>query len=178
MLTRDQLRTGAERAYERGRFCAAARVGWYLVPIATLCALQTGACLGCAGSGALLLGMALYLRWRDRRGMSAVSAGLAAGAVPLVVGLLLRRLAPACADAPLVSLCTAVCLAVGVPSGLWLGVRAARARLGTADALTATGVATLASSLGCVGLGVAGVVGAALGLALGGALTLVPARQA
>jgi hypothetical protein len=147
------------------------------MPMSALCALQTGACLGCAGCGALLLGITLYLRWRDRSGYGAVSVGLIAGTLPLVFGLLLRRFFPACAGAPLVSLCTAVCLVVGLPSGLWLGVRAARARVGTADALTATAVATLAASLGCVGLGVAGVVGAGLGLALGGALTLMPARQ-
>jgi hypothetical protein len=104
-----------------------------------------------------------------------VSAGLVAGSLPLVVGLALGRLSPACANAPLWSLCTAICLAVGLPSGLWLGIRAARRNFGLTGVLTATSVAALAASLGCAELGVAGIVGAGVGLALGAAATVLPA---
>jgi hypothetical protein len=175
MVTRDQLKAGGLRAYEQGRVRTALRVAWFLVPVSLLCALETGAGETCACVGTLLLGAALYLRWRDRRGVNAVSAGLVAGSLPLVVGLALARLSPTCANAPLWSLCTAICLTVGVPSGIWLGVRAARGSFGMAGALTATGIAALAASLGCAELGVAGIVGAAAGLALGAAATVLPA---
>jgi hypothetical protein len=178
MVTRDQLKEGARRAYERGRFRAAVRVAWFLVPVTLLCAFATGAGEKCVCLGALLLGAALYLRWRDRQGVNAVSAGLMAGSLPLVVGLVLNRVSPACANAPLWSLCTAICLMVGVPAGMWLGGRAARGNFGVTGALAATGVAALAASLGCVELGIAGIAGAAAGLVLGAAVTVLPARLA
>src|SRR6187551_2602454 len=81
MVTRDQLRERALRAYERGRLRTAVRVAWFLVPLTLLCALETGAGEKCVCSGALLLGAALYLRWRDRQGANAVSTGLLAGSL-------------------------------------------------------------------------------------------------
>jgi hypothetical protein len=178
MVTRDQLRKRGLRAYEQGRLRTAAGIAWLLVPLTLSCAVATGAGEKCVCLGALLLGAALYLRWRDRRGVNAVSAGLIAGSLPLVAGLALGRLSPACANAPLWSSCTAICLTVGVPSGLWLGVRAARGKFGVTGSLMATGVATLAASLGCVELGIAGIGGVAVGLALGATVTALPARMA
>src|SRR6478609_8999142 len=118
MLTRDQLKQGGLRAYERGRLRAAARVAWVLVPVALVCALGTGAGEACACLAVLLFSVALYLRWRDRLGVDAVSAGLFAGSLPLVVGLLLGRLGPAYENAPFWSVCTALCVAVGLPPGI------------------------------------------------------------
>jgi len=176
MVTREQLKAGGLRAYERGRLRTALRVTWLLVPVSLLCALETGAGETCACVGTLLLGAALYLRWRDRQGANAVSAGLIAGSLPLVVGLALGRLSPAYASAPLWSSLTAICLSVGLPSGIWLGARGARGQFGVAGASTATAIAMLAASLGCAGVGLAGIAGAAAGLVLGAVATVMPAR--
>ncbi len=176
MLTRDQLKDGALRAYERGRLRTASRVGWLLVPVALVCALETGAGEACACLGALLFSVALYLRWRDRKGVNAVSAGLFAGSLPLVLGLVLGRLGVVCEKAPLWSVCAALCLAVGIPSGVWLGARATRGRFGATGTLTALGIAVLSASMGCAGLGLFATVGTALGLALGATVTLLPQK--
>jgi hypothetical protein len=178
MVTRDQLRASGLRAYERGRLRTAIRVAWLLVPVTLLCALATEAGEQCLCLGALLLGAALYLRWRDRQGVNAVSAGLIAGSLPLVAGLALAHLSPASTNAPLWSTYTAICLVVGIPSGMWLGIWASRGKFGVIGALTATGVAALAASLGCVELGIAGIAGAVVGLAIGAATTTLPVRRA
>jgi hypothetical protein len=167
MVNRDELKRGGLRAYEVGRLRTAARAAWVLVPVVLVCALATGAGETCACIGVLLLGASIFLRWRDRRGADSVRDGLVAGLLPLVAGLIVARLAPDCADASLMSWCTAVCLGVGIPSGAWLGSRLARDTATSATWLAAGGVAVLAASLGCAGLGLAGLVGAAAGLALG-----------
>jgi hypothetical protein len=149
-----------------------------LVPTVLICALETGAGETCACIGVLLLGASVFLRWRDRRGADSVRDGLIAGLLPLVAGLVVARLAPGCAGAPLVSWCTAVCLGFGIPSGGWLGSRLARGAATSATWLAAGGVAILAASLGCAGLGLAGLVGAAAGLAVGAVSARALARIA
>lgn len=176
MVKREQLRSRGLRAYEFGRLRTAARAAWWLVPAAIVCAFETGAGEMCGCLGTLLLSAAIYLRWRNRQGAESVRIGLLAGALPLIVGLGVGRLAPGCAGATLFSLCTAVSVGVGLPSGVWLGVRAAGGTAGASGWLLAAGISILAASLGCVGLGVAGILGAALGLLLGAASATAVAR--
>lgn len=167
MASREQLKRGGLRAYETGRLRAAARATWLLVPAALACALETGAGETCICIGALLLSASIFLRWRDRQGVIAVRDGLLAGLWPLVAGLVVARVAPSCNDAPIASVCALICLAIGLPSGAWLGERLARGTAKTSTWLAASGIAVLAASLGCAGLGAAGMAGAALGLVLG-----------
>ena len=174
MVNREQLTAGGLRAYELGRLRTAARAVVYLVPIALLCAFETGARETCTCLGVLLLGAAVFLRWRSRAGVENVTTGLIAGSVPLFVGLVVARVAPACASAPPFSLCTAVCPAVGVAAGVWLGLQTTRRRTGILSWAIAPGIATIAASLGCIGLGLPAVVGVGGGLVVGsgmGALT-------
>jgi hypothetical protein len=169
MVSRDQLRRSGLRAYEAGRLRMAARAAWLLVPVVLFCALETGAAETCACVGVLLLAASVFLRWRDRRGADSVRHGLVAGALPLFVGLVVARVVPNCADAPVFSVCTAVCLGIGLPSGVWLGRGLARKAAPASAWFGAAGIAALAASLGCVGLGLAGLTGAILGLVLGAA---------
>ena len=173
MVSREQLKQDGLRAYEFGRVRAAVRAAWFLVPAAVLCALETGAGEACACIGVLLLGAAVFLRWRSRQGGDSVRYGLVAGTVPLIAGLVVARIAPAFAGAPLVSASAAVCLGVGVPSGAWLGFQLARGASAPSTWLAAGAVAALAASLGCVGLGVAGIAGAVAGLVVGAAAAAV-----
>lgn len=175
METTDVLRRRGLRAYEVGRWRWAARVAWVVVPLAALSAWASGAVEACWCIGAVLAACALGLRWANRRGAESATVGLLAGALPLVGGLVLGRVWPGCAGAPLVSWCTAVCLGFGLPAGVWLGRRAVRGGLGVGGTVLAAGVAALAGSLGCVALGAAGVVGTALGLGLGSVLVRVRA---
>ena len=176
MVSREHLRQSGLRAYELGRLRSAARASWFLVPVALLCALETGAAETCACVGTLLLAASVFFRWRSRRGTESVRDGLIAGSLPLAAGLVVARIAPNCAGAPLVSACTAVCLAIGLPAGIWLGTRAARGVATVPHVLAAAGIAALAGSLGCVGLGVAGIAGTALGLFIGSASGALAAR--
>ena len=177
MANREQLKRGGLRAYEAGRLRMASRAAWVLAPTVLVCALGTGRAETCACVGALLLASSVALRWWDRRGVDAVRYGLLAGGLPLVVGLAVARTMPGCADAPLISWCTAACLGFGLPSGMWLGHRLAVRDAPASVWLAATGIATLAASLGCVGLGVAGLVGAVFGLVAGTASTQLVARS-
>jgi hypothetical protein len=172
MVNREHLKRGALRAYELGRLKAAMRAAWLLAPAAALCAIETGARETCACIGTLLVGAAVFLRWRNRQGVNVVRHGLLAGALPLIAGLIALRVAPGCAAAPLVSACTALCFGVGVPSGTWLGLRLVRSAATVSTWLTAISMAILASSLGCIGLGVAGVSAAGSGLVLGVSLVI------
>lgn len=178
MVNREQLRHGGLRAYETGRLQVAARAAWVLVPTVLVCALATDAGETCACVGVLLLAASVFLRWRDRRGVDSVRYGLLAGALPLFVGLVAARVLPNCADAPLLSACTAACLGIGLPSGIWLGRRLAQRTAPASAWLAASGIAILAASLGCVGLGLAGLSGTIVGLLVGTASARALERSA
>src|SRR5262245_32759975 len=97
MVSREQLKRGGLRAYEAGRLRIAARASWVLVPTMLFCAFATDAGETCVCLGTLLLGASVFLRWRNRRGSDAVRDGLIAGALPLVAGVVVARVAPSCA---------------------------------------------------------------------------------
>lgn len=178
MVSREQLVTGGLRAYEIGRLRVAARAALYLVPLAAACALETGERETCGCLGVVLVALAVFLRWRDRRGVESVADGLVVGTIPLFTGLIMARVAPGCANAPLLSPCTVVCLAVGLVAGVWASMRTARERGRLSRSATAIGVAFLAGSLGCVGLGGPGVVGVGVGLLVGWVAVTLSARRA
>jgi hypothetical protein len=178
MVNREQLKREGLRAYETGRFRMASRAAWVLVPTVLVCALGTGQGEACACLGVVLLAASVLLRWRDRRGVDSVRYGLLAGALPLLIGVVVTYVAPDCANAPLLSMCTAACLCLGLPSGIWLGRRLARREASKSTWIAATGIATLAASLGCVGLGAAGLTGTIIGLVLGTASSPAAARSA
>ncbi len=167
MVNRERLKQTAQRAYEYGRLRVAARAAWVLVPATVVCAFATGAKETCACVGALLLGAAVFLRWRDRMGVDSVRYGLFAGALPLIAGLIATRVAPFCAEASLLSACALVCLGIGVPCGVWLGLRLVRSAANLSTWFATFGVAVLAANLGCLGLGIGGIVGVSSGLLLG-----------
>jgi hypothetical protein len=123
----------------------------------------------------LLLALAVWLRWRNRRGFEAVTTGLLAGSVPLVTGLALDRLDLQCGLAGGSTFCTGLAVLLGGAAGVFIARREGKGRRQLWSALTAAGVATLAAGLGCVRLGVLGlasiVAGIALGVVVGAATT-------
>ena len=179
MDRREVLRRGGLRAYELGRLRSAMRAAWLLVPVAVLCTLETrvvddAASEPCLCIGVLLLGVSVFFRWRSRQGAESVRDGLLAGALPLLAGLLLGRLAPpGSIDTQLFSLSTAACVLLGIPSGVWLGQRSARRQVRLTSGLTAALVSVLAASLGCIALGTSALVGVIVGLLLGATLACI-----
>lgn len=178
MVNREELKRDGLRAYEGGRLRMASRAAWVLAPTVLVCALGTGRSEACACVGVVLLAASVFLRWRDRRGVDSVRYGLLAGALPLLIGVVVTCVAPDCANAPLFSMCTATCLGLGLPSGIWLGRRLARREASGSTWIAAVGIAALAASLGCVGLGFAGITGTIIGLLLGTASSQALARSA
>jgi len=176
MVNREELKKEAMRAYEVGRLHNAARAAWVLVPATIVCAVGTGAGDRCACIGVLLLTVAIFLRWRDRRGTENVRNGVLAGSLPMIAGLVVGRLSPGCVGAPLFSACTGVCLTFGILSGFWLGLRTPRGAANLPTGLVAAGISILAASLGCAGLGIAGVAGVAVGLLFGTASGMAAVR--
>jgi len=65
----------------------ALRVAIVLLPVIALCLLEPVGREGCACCAVLLLGAAVWLRFRNRLGVESVTTGLLAGAVPLRVHL-------------------------------------------------------------------------------------------
>lgn len=167
MVNLEVLTSRSLRHYELGRLRMAARVAIVLAPIVALCLLEPIGREACVCCAALLLAASVWLRFRNRAGVESVSIGLLAGGIPLVAMLVLTRLDPGCATAGLVSYCTGFSLLVGAAAGAVVALRERGNESSSGHWLLAVSVALLTASLGCVRLGVASVVGVALGLVVG-----------
>jgi len=167
MVNLETLTAQSLRHYERGRLRMAARVALVLAPIVAVCLLEpTGreACVCCA---ALLSSASVWLRFRNRAGVESVSTGLLAGGIPLAALLALTQLDPRCATAGLFSYCTGFSLLVGAAAGAVVALRERERAPVSGHWLLAVGVALLTASLGCVRLGIASMVGVAVGVLVG-----------
>lgn len=167
MVSREQLRLQGLRAYELGRLRAATRVGLVVIPAAAICLISGGEREACACIATLLLGVCIWLRWRDRRGFEVVTLGLQAGAVPLVVGLTLDRFGIECSVEGGSVFCLLFAVLAGGASGAYISSTEAQSSARLGSVLTAGGIAALAGALGCVRLGIVGTTSVLVGMALG-----------
>src|SRR5262245_41662279 len=161
-----QLYATARRSYERGRALAAMRVIVIIVPLAALCARETGEGWRCAVVAAALLSVSIVARWRLPRGFRAVEAGLVTGAIPMLVALILCRFASAWPPGAALGVCTAAGFVSGLLAGSATRVSTANDRLWHAP-VTAAVVAGLTAALGCVGIGIGTAIGGTAAVALG-----------
>jgi hypothetical protein len=178
MVSREQLRAQGLRAYETGRLRVASRIALPLVPAAAICLVESRGRGTCACLAFMLLGLAIWLRWRNRRGFEAVTTGLLAGAVPLMAGLALDRFDLQCGLAGGSTFCSAFAVLLGGAAGVVIAVRERKGRWQLWSAVTAAGIAALAASLGCVRLGVVGLASVVAGIALGLTVAAATARRA
>jgi hypothetical protein len=167
MVNLEALTARSLRHYELGRLRMAARIALVLAPIIGLCLVEPVGREACACCAALLVGVAVWLRHRSRAGLESVTTGVLAGSVPLAAALFLTRLDPGCANAPLLSYCTGFSLLVGGAAGAVVALRERGAVQISSHWLTAVGVALLTASLGCLRLGLASVIGVAVGMVFG-----------
>ena len=167
MMSPEELTARGLRAYEIGRTLAALRVAFIVVPIAAVCLIERTGREACACLAVLLLGTAVWLRWRNRHGTEAVRTGLFAGSFPLVAGVVLERLDLRCGLAGAESFCTTFAVLLGTGAGMLISVTESRLGARASSVLTAGAVAGLAASLGCVRLGVVGVASMLVGVTLG-----------
>lgn len=169
MVNFEQLTVRGLRAYEVGRFRTASRVALVLVPGALVCLLEARTRESCACLAVLLLGLAVWLRWRDRTGFEAVTTGLLAGSIPLVAGLVLSRLGLRCGSIETALPCAGSSVLVGAAAGVVIAVREVRQQGRFVGVAAAAAVSVLAASLGCLRLGLASVLSVGLGTAVGAA---------
>ncbi|HEX2734881.1 MAG TPA: hypothetical protein VHM70_24920 [Polyangiaceae bacterium] len=177
MVTREQLIKRGLWAYETGQLRAAARVAFIVLPMTALCLIETRDRALCSLiAGTLLIG-SIGLRWLNRDGRVAASAGLRAGLIPLGAGLILDHFGTKCALGIDPVFCTLCASAAGAWAGLYLRATLAKHSNGTRAQrimllLAMSSVGALAAALGCVRLGLVGL-GATLA-----SLILVPAVSA
>ena len=171
MVNLEHLRLRGLRAYELGRLRSASRVAFLLVPLTALCLVEKRGREACACVALLLLGFAIWLRWRHRIGSENVTTGLFAGSLPLIAGLMLDEAGLSCSLGEGSVFCNAFAVLVGAAGGVLIGLHEHVWRARLYNWLTAGGIAVLAASLGCIRLGAIGVAGVAAGMALGSLAT-------
>lgn len=163
MVDQEQLRKRAMRAYEFGRLRMSSRVLLFLLPLGVACTLLSETPKVCAYLALLIGGLAVTLRWLDRRGAQAVDLGLKAGMLPLAVCI---ALGPSFSPA----LCIAVCSVTGVLGGAWMGYQLGRERVGTLVWFSSVSVALAVAALGAVDLGTSVLVGLSVSYVASGAV--------
>jgi hypothetical protein len=174
----DVLEAQARSAYERGRWRIGAQAAWPALVMASICVALGGRPLATLMLGLVLAVVIAIATHRGREAARAVIPGLLTGALPLMVGLIACRVPHACAAGFCVAWCAPLCLTAGALAGLFLGVRAKRAPVERRPSLlVATSIAVLAGSLGCLVVGLGGVVGMLLGLSVGATAGLIPRRS-
>jgi hypothetical protein len=171
------LRARARRAYEVGRLRAAVRRAALLLPVVAVvllcCAEPTGSL---PGSGGLIV-LVTFCLWRGQEYGRGVRPGIIAGFVPLLLPLLAQAGGHPCVPGRCLVF-PVVCVAGGVIGGVALGLLAPRPAEGRRiPFVTASLIAGLAGSVGCVIYGLIGLAGMTLGLVLG-ATPILTVRRA
>jgi hypothetical protein len=163
-MERNELLARARHAYERGRVRLALRTLLLTVPMG---ALSVGCCQSLVvsvGLGGLLVVASALLVWRGGVGGRAVTSGLLAGVAPVVLPLAMRA---GCSISGVgLRYCLSACALGGVIAGAVIWVAAMREKETRKEFVLVAGtVATVAGALGCVVLGVSGVVAMTVALA-------------
>jgi hypothetical protein len=171
----DALQARARAAYERDRWRLGIAAAWPALVMAGICVTLGGRPLATLAIGAVLALLIAKATQHGRGAARAVIPGLIGGALPLVAGLVACRVPHVCAPGLCVSWCAPLCLAAGALAGVVLAVRSKRASADQRPSLlVASSIAVLAGSLGCLVVGLGGIVGMFLGLAVGTTVGLVP----
>jgi hypothetical protein len=168
MVNLEDLTTRGLRAYERGRIRMALRALLVLVPLSALCLLESRGRASCSCAATALIAIAVVMRWRDRRGVEAITTGMLGGLLPLGAGLMFERFGLDCEP----TICAALALVVGGTAGMIVGLRSR----GAALPLAAATIAALATSLGCIRLGPLGLGAPIAGIAIGLTMTISALR--
>jgi hypothetical protein len=158
------LRARAKHAYELGRLRVAARAAAAVIPMVALSLVACDRPALTFAAGATLLALAVAFRWRGETWGRAVTPGLLAGSVPLLLPLLLRSSGHCCVGGEVCwSACMIGCIGGGILAGAAIGIASAVEKEHRWAFLSAaTLLAGFAGMLGCAVVGVAGMAGMAL----------------
>jgi hypothetical protein len=169
MVDLEKLRRHGLRAYEAARLRAAVRIALYLLPVFAVCWLLSPDRETCSCLAILLLGAAVWLRWRNRQRWEDATTGLQAGAIPLGAGVLLALFRPVCGGPT----CVVMSAVSGLAAGIWIAMHQQRTTSPASSWIAASAIAALAGAIGCLALGVFGVAGVVAGVLVGGGLGAV-----
>jgi hypothetical protein len=158
MVNLDELERRARRTAERGRARMAARVGLVVLPLAGLSLLGGAALTTCCGMAALLFLMTAALRFWHREGVMAVEMGLAMGSVPLLATVALQGCGVACFSCAQLTAAEWACITAGVVGGMGLAARATHAGHSPRLWGLALLVAASTAAMGCLPLGLGGLL--------------------
>jgi hypothetical protein len=175
MVDVNQLTAQARRASEWGRARMAVRVGVVVAALALISFACGTAPSVCAGGGLALLAAAVGLRFWHQAGVEAVRIGIPLGTIPLAAGILLKRMGVQCGSLGAFSGGDLVCMLAGAIAGAGVTAWAARGQM---DRLrrwpSAVLVASLTAMLGCVGLGLGGMLATLATLVMSSAVAWIP----
>jgi hypothetical protein len=169
------VRARAKAAYERGRLRDGVVAASFAVPFSLVVGVVEGHVVSCFVVGLALATLVTLLHWSGRDLARGIVPGLVAGAVPLVFANVSMS-AHLCIGGSCASACIAACAAGGIVAGSFSAWFARRSSLPRAAWVSAGSVALLVGALGCMCVGVFGVLGLVGGLLVGSApLVLRPA---
>jgi hypothetical protein len=175
MIELEKLAEQARCASEWGRTRMAMRVG-VVVAALTLVSLASGTTPSiCAVGGLVLLATAVVLRWWNQIGVEAVRIGLLLGGIPLAAGIVLQLMGVECRSTGDFSQADLVCVLAGAIAGSGVTAWTARTQIGRVRRWPAAVlVASLTATLGCLGLGAAGILATLLTLVIVSAIAWIP----
>jgi hypothetical protein len=180
MVDLEQLARRARAASEWGRARMAARVAVPIAPLALVPATTGADGTGCLVLAVVLFAAAAFLRWRDRLGVEVVRDGLLLGAVPVVAMFALHGGGYQCCAPGEITRADVACVLAGVVAGVGVTLSASRTRLGAGRGrrwLLTLVVAALTTSLGCLGLGMGGLVATLATVAVCSTVAWLPVLQ-
>ncbi len=178
-VSEDLLIHRARRAYERGRLEVGLRTAAWVAPMVAVSLVTCGHPGATLLTGVALVTLVTTLVARGGEGSRGVRRGLLAGIVPLLLPVVVHVMGHPCHGNGPCLLFPTTCIGGGVLAGLGLCLLT-RGRLPRGLGALAPSFATafLAGSLGCVLMGLGGVVGMIAGMAVGATpLLWVPRPQ-
>lgn len=174
----EELEQRAHAAYERGRWRRASLDAWPVLVLVGLAFAFGSRPWSVAMLAAVLLATVVVMGHHGRAWKRAIVPGLVAGSLPMVVGLSACHIPHACGGPACTAWCMPMVGAAALLGGLLVGRRAVRAQPSgyVAELLPAALLASLTGAMGCIAIGVGGMLGLAAGIAVGTIPALVAAR--
>ena len=176
MVDLQALETEAFAAAQWGRARMAARAAFVILPVAFASWAISGH-VAAVLLGTVLLAVGMGLRFWHRKGVEAVRLGLVMGLVPFATTVLLQVCGVECTPLSGFSEGEIACVLSGAAAGAGVTLRAAGDAATGRTWLLATGVASLTGALGCVPLGVGGLVVTIIALIVSAAVVAIPMRS-
>jgi hypothetical protein len=161
------LRERAKRAYEVGRLRHAAAWSIPTLLLGAMVALMVHEVSFPLVLASLLYLASMFLLWRGRAAGRAVLPGIVYGLLPLSAGIIAKLHGHVCMGNACYGVCLPLCIGGGVLAGLFIARVAARSENPIAVFFSAAATALFTGAIGNSCVGVHGIIGMGIGIALG-----------